>query len=88
MRYRQLVSEPQAVLDRICAFLGIEPGMVNVAPPSNVKYWVPPTPSTGCFAGRSGAAPGSAATSRRSTGARWRSGCWRCCTGAAASGRG
>jgi len=43
MRYRQLVSEPQAVLDRICAFLGIEPGIVEVAPPSNVKYWVPPT---------------------------------------------
>ena len=44
MRYRQLVSEPQAVLDRICAFLGIEQGVVSVAKPSNVKYWVPKSP--------------------------------------------
>jgi hypothetical protein len=48
MRYRQLVSEPQAVLDRICDFLGIERGVVSVAPPSNLKYWVPSRrPGTG-----------------------------------------
>lgn len=43
LRYRQLVEEPQAVLDRICAFLGVEGGIATAARPANLKYWVPDT---------------------------------------------
>ena len=44
LRYRELVSEPALVLDRICTFLGVTEGIVRGAAPSNVRYWVPPTP--------------------------------------------
>jgi Sulfotransferase domain len=36
LRYRMLVDEPAAALDRICAFLGVEPGIVTEIPRENV----------------------------------------------------
>jgi hypothetical protein len=36
LRYRLLVDEPAAALDRICAFLGVEPGIVTEIPRENV----------------------------------------------------
>ena len=36
IRYRLLVDEPAATLDRICAFLGVETGMVTEIPRENV----------------------------------------------------
>lgn len=35
-RYRQLVDAPAATLDRICDFLGVEPGVVTEVPRQNV----------------------------------------------------
>src|SRR5215469_10651935 len=36
LRYRRLVDEPAATLDRICRFLGAEPGIVTEIPRENV----------------------------------------------------
>jgi len=36
LRYRQLVDSPAVVLDRICAFLGVTPGVVTEIPRENV----------------------------------------------------
>jgi hypothetical protein len=36
LRYRKLVDEPAATLDQICAFLGVEPGIVTQIPRENV----------------------------------------------------
>jgi hypothetical protein len=36
LRYRRLVDEPAATLDRICDFLGVEPGIVTEIPRENV----------------------------------------------------
>ena len=36
VRYRRLVDEPAATLDRICAFLGVETGLVGEIPRENV----------------------------------------------------
>ena len=44
LKYRELVSEPQEALDRICRFLGIEEGLVSTVPSSNVSTWGEPTP--------------------------------------------
>ncbi|MFI0419892.1 sulfotransferase family protein [Spongiactinospora sp. 9N601] len=35
-RYRDLVDTPAATLDRICAFLGVEPGIISEVPRENV----------------------------------------------------
>jgi hypothetical protein len=43
VRYRDLVDDPQATLDSICAFLGVREGIVSVVPSSNVSTWVEPT---------------------------------------------
>jgi hypothetical protein len=36
LRYRRLVDQPAATLDEICAFLGVEPGIVAEVPRENV----------------------------------------------------
>jgi len=36
LRYRRLVDQPAATLDEICAFLGVEPGIVTEIPRENV----------------------------------------------------
>ncbi len=36
LRYRKLIEEPAATLDQICAFLGVEPGLVAEIPRENV----------------------------------------------------
>ena len=43
LKYRQLVGQPQATLDAICAFLGVAEGQVAAVPSSNVSTWVPAT---------------------------------------------
>ena len=44
LRYRQLVDDPAATLDAICAFLGVATGRVNRIGSSNVSTWVPDSP--------------------------------------------
>jgi hypothetical protein len=40
LRYRELVEAPGETLDRICRFLGVEPGRIGLAPSENVSTWV------------------------------------------------
>jgi hypothetical protein len=40
-RYRQLIDTPRQVLDDACAFLGVEPGVVDALPDSNLGRWAP-----------------------------------------------
>ncbi|MFF0578199.1 sulfotransferase family protein [Streptosporangium saharense] len=42
-RYRDLVDRPVATLDRICRFLGVEPGVVTEVPRENVTAHPEPT---------------------------------------------
>ncbi|MFC4536038.1 sulfotransferase family protein [Sphaerisporangium dianthi] len=42
-RYRDLVDEPAATLDRICAFLGVEQGLIDEVPRENVTAHPDPT---------------------------------------------
>ncbi|MFW3168699.1 sulfotransferase [Geodermatophilus sp. CPCC 206100] len=37
LRYRQVVDTPRETLDRVSAFLGVEPGVAHAVPPENVK---------------------------------------------------
>ena len=46
LRYRDLVDRPDATLDGICAFLGVEPGLVGPPAPENTRPFVPDTPRT------------------------------------------
>ena len=39
VRYRELIDEPAATLDGICAFLGVDTGVIDSIPGSNVKHW-------------------------------------------------
>jgi len=39
IRYRQLIDEPRTTLDDICAFLGVETGLLDGLPESNVGRW-------------------------------------------------
>jgi len=41
VRYRQLIDAPDRTLDGLCEFLGVAPGIVHTAPPSNVSRWAP-----------------------------------------------
>jgi hypothetical protein len=61
LRYRDLVDDPRATLDRICAFLGVRTGAIDLAPSENVSTFVADTPLNGVLrAGmRAGAAAGS-----------------------------
>lgn len=44
LRYRDMVDDPAAALDRVCAFLGIRTGVLTEIPPSNVGRWADDTP--------------------------------------------
>ncbi|MGY1777178.1 sulfotransferase family protein [Geodermatophilus sp. SYSU D00804] len=44
LRYRQLVDSPRETLDRVSAFLGVEPGVAHAVAPENVKPYVADTP--------------------------------------------
>ncbi|NEK57999.1 sulfotransferase [Geodermatophilus sabuli] len=43
LRYRQVVDTPAETLDRVSAFLGVEPGRAHAVPPENVKPHVADT---------------------------------------------
>jgi hypothetical protein len=43
VRYRLLVDEPSLTLDRICGFLGVEPGVITEIPRQNVTAHPEPT---------------------------------------------
>jgi hypothetical protein len=43
LRYRELVDTPTAAVDSICAFLGVEQGVVPEVPVANVSTYVPPS---------------------------------------------
>ena len=43
LRYRLMVDEPAQTLDRICAFLGVEPGVLTDIPRQNVTSHPEPT---------------------------------------------
>ncbi len=43
MRYRDLRDEPVATLDRVCTFLGVETGLLDAVPSSNVTPYVADT---------------------------------------------
>ena len=63
LRYRQLVDTPTETLDRVSAFLGVEPGVAHTVAPENVKPFVADTPRYRLLARvtRAGAALGAAA---------------------------
>jgi hypothetical protein len=42
LRYRELVAEPTATLDRVCRFLGIAEGEIGTVPPDNSRPYVQP----------------------------------------------
>jgi Sulfotransferase family len=42
LRYRKLIDHPSHTLDNIARFLGVEPGLVGVIPPSNTSAWAGP----------------------------------------------
>jgi hypothetical protein len=46
LRYRDLVDSPRAAVDAICAFLGVEQGLVDDVPSANVSTYVPPSPAS------------------------------------------
>jgi hypothetical protein len=74
LRYRQIHEEPAATLDRICAFLGVEEGMIGSIPRENVTNHVRDTGGTRALQQllRAGAA-----------GRRPADRCWPRCTGSA-----
>lgn len=41
IRYRELVDTPQATLDRLCRFLGVNTGILTQVPQANVGRWSP-----------------------------------------------
>ncbi|EFC83410.1 sulfotransferase [Parafrankia sp. EUN1f] len=43
LRYRDLRDEPKATLDRVCEFLGVETGLLDVVPSQNVTPFVADT---------------------------------------------
>jgi hypothetical protein len=43
LRYRELVDSPRAAVDGICAFLGVDEGLVDEVPSANVSTYVPPS---------------------------------------------
>ena len=53
-RYRALIDDPVATLDRICAFLGVPQGVLTELPRENVTAHPDPRCGTGRCAGRAG----------------------------------
>ena len=88
-RYRQLVDEPGATLDRVCSFLGVSPGLLLPPGPENTRPFVPDTPSTRALAcRRPSRRVAGRASHRRACGAPRAGRCWRRCSGEEAPGRG
>jgi hypothetical protein len=60
MRYRDLVDEPRATLDRVCRFLGVATEVIGEVPPENVRAYVADSPVNAAvrFALRNGARVG------------------------------
>ncbi|MGY1685503.1 sulfotransferase family protein [Geodermatophilus sp. SYSU D00867] len=54
LRYRQLVDSPRETLDRVSAFLGVEPGVAHTVAPENVKPYVADTAVPGAGPGHPG----------------------------------
>jgi hypothetical protein len=46
LRYRELVDQPAATLDRICDFLGVDHHEAGTMPPENMRRYVPPSAKT------------------------------------------
>jgi Sulfotransferase family len=44
VRYRRLIDAPQETLDSLCAFLGVDTGVLDRLPDSNVGRWAGPGP--------------------------------------------
>ena len=42
VRYRDIVDDPVGAVDKVCAFLGIEPGHVDHIPSDNSRSFAPP----------------------------------------------
>ena len=61
LRYRMMVDEPAQTLDRICSFLGVEPGILTEIPRQNVTSHPEPTMAhrAVALAQRAGSAVGS-----------------------------
>jgi hypothetical protein len=66
VRYRELIDDPARTLDGICAFLGIDTGLLTEIPPSNASGWSANTPFNSALrlAVRTGAVAGSYADPR------------------------
>ena len=60
VRYRELVDDPSGLLDRVSAFLGLEPGVISTIPRENSRPYVAPSATTSVLARmvRAGAAAG------------------------------
>jgi hypothetical protein len=44
IRYRQLIDAPRQTLDDLCTFLGVETGLLNTLPESNLGRWASDNP--------------------------------------------
>ncbi|MCW2832699.1 MAG: sulfotransferase [Nocardioides sp.] len=65
LRYRDLVDDPRAAVDRVSRFLGIREGTVDHIPRDNSRSFVPPGPRARTFGTvMRGGAPSSAVGSR------------------------
>ncbi|MDR7280071.1 sulfotransferase family protein [Catenuloplanes atrovinosus] len=49
LRYRDLRETPAEALDRVCAFLGVETGVIEQVPQANVNFSVADTPVNGAL---------------------------------------
>ena len=60
VRYRELVADPAGLMDRVCAFLGLDRGVLRTIPHENSRAFVGPGPSTAVLSRviRAGAALG------------------------------
>ena len=60
VRYRELVVDPSGLLDRVCAFLGLDSGVITTIPHENSRTFVAPSPTTAVLSRviRAGAALG------------------------------
>jgi hypothetical protein len=43
LRYKDIVDEPAKSIDAVCGFLGVEPGLVDTIPSSNMSAWADDT---------------------------------------------
>jgi len=79
LRYRQLIDNTAAILDEICAFLGVRTGQVSTIPRSNVSTGFRTPRSTPSCGRRCVPGPSSALTCRHRCGGKRSGRCWRRC---------